>query len=71
MRDYTEFLAEILIDGPTLQNRIRELADEINKDYSDEDLLLICILRGALPFMVDLMRHITIPHAIDCMAVSS
>ncbi len=71
MRDYTEFLAEILIDGPTLQNRIRELADEINKDYSDEDLLLICILRGALPFMVDLMRHITIPHAIDCMAISS
>lgn len=71
MRDYREILAEILIDGPTLQNRIRELADEINKDYSDEDLLLICILRGALPFMVDLMRQITIPHAIDCMAISS
>jgi len=71
MRDYKEILSEILIDGPTLQNRIRELADEINKDYVDEDLLLICILRGALPFMVDLMRHLTIPHAIDCMAISS
>jgi hypoxanthine phosphoribosyltransferase len=71
MRDYKEFLAEILIDGPTLQNRVRELAEEINKDFEGEDLLLICILRGALPFMVDLMRQISIPHAIDCMAISS
>lgn len=71
MRDYKEILAEILIDGPILQNRIRELAAAINKDYAGEDLLLICILRGALPFMVDLMRHITVPHAIDCMAISS
>jgi hypoxanthine phosphoribosyltransferase len=71
MRDYKEFLAEILIDGPTLQNRVRELAEEINKDFEGEDLLLICIFRGALPFMVDLMRQISIPHAIDCMAISS
>jgi hypoxanthine phosphoribosyltransferase len=71
MRDYREFLAEILIDGPTLQERVRELGEEINKDFAGEDLLLICILRGALPFMVDLMRHITVPHAIDCMAISS
>ena len=71
MRDFKEFLAEVLIDGPTLQNRVRELGEQINKDYEGEDLLLICILRGALPFMVDLMRHITIPHAIDCMAISS
>jgi hypoxanthine phosphoribosyltransferase len=71
MRDYKEFLAEVLIDSPTLQNRVRELGEQINKDYEGEDLLLICILRGALPFMVDLMRHLTIPHAIDCMAISS
>jgi hypoxanthine phosphoribosyltransferase len=71
MRDYKEFLAEILIDGPTVQKRVRELAVEINRDFAGEDLLLICILRGALPFMVDLMRQITIPHAIDCMAISS
>jgi hypoxanthine phosphoribosyltransferase len=71
MRDYKEFLAEILIDGPTLQKRVRELGEEISRDYAGEDLLLICILRGALPFMVDLMRHITVPHSIDCMAISS
>jgi hypoxanthine phosphoribosyltransferase len=71
MRDYKEILAEILIDSPTLQKRVQELAEEINKDYANGDLLLICILRGALPFMVDLMRHISLPHAIDCMAISS
>ena len=71
MQDYKEILAEVLIESPVLQERIRELANEINKDYGGQDLLLICILRGALPFMVDLMRQITIPHAIDCMAISS
>jgi hypoxanthine phosphoribosyltransferase len=71
MRNYQEFLAEILIDGPALQKRIHELADEINRDFAGEDLMLICILRGALPFMVDLMRFITVPHSIDCMAISS
>jgi hypoxanthine phosphoribosyltransferase len=71
MRDYQEFLSEILIDGPALQKRVHELADEINRDYADEDLMLICILRGALPFMVDLMRFLKVPHAIDCMAISS
>jgi hypoxanthine phosphoribosyltransferase len=71
MQDYHEFLAEILIDESALQKRIRELADEINRDYHGEDLLLICILRGGIVFMVDLMRHITIPHAMDCMALTS
>ena len=71
MQDYHDILAEILIDEVTLQNRIAELAAQINQDYAGSDLLLICILRGALPFMVDLMRHITVPHAMDCMAISS
>jgi len=71
MQDYHEFLAEVLIDEDTLQKRVRELAAEINRDYRDEDLLLICILRGGIVFMVDLMRHITVPHAIDCMALTS
>ena len=71
MQDYHEFLAEILIDADSLQKRIGELAEEINRDYRDEDLLLICILRGGIVFMVDLMRQITVPHAIDCMALTS
>jgi hypoxanthine phosphoribosyltransferase len=71
MQDYHDILAEILIDEKTLQKRVKELADEINRDYAGEQVLLICILRGALPFLVDLMRHLTILNAIDCMAIAS
>jgi hypoxanthine phosphoribosyltransferase len=71
MQDYKEFLAEILIDEQTLQTRIKELAEEINRDYQGKDLLLICILRGGIVFLVDLMRHINVPHQLDFMAVSS
>ena len=72
MQDYHEFLSEVLIDEKTLQARISELAAEINRDYSGTDsLILICILRGGMVFLVDLMRQITIPHQIDFMAISS
>jgi hypoxanthine phosphoribosyltransferase len=71
MQSYQDILSEILIDQATLQARIEELGAEISRDYQGADLLLICILRGGLVFMVDLMRHITVPHQIDFMAVSS
>jgi hypoxanthine phosphoribosyltransferase len=71
MQDYHDILAEILIDEKTLQKRVKELADEINHDYAEKQILLICILRGALPFLVDLMRHVTVLNAIDCMAIAS
>ena len=71
MQDYHEFLQEILIDEATLQNRIAELGAQISQDYAGQDLLLICILRGGVLFLTDLMRQITIPHTIDFMAVSS
>jgi len=71
MQDYKDFVAEILIDEKTLQRRIKELGEEINRDYKGKDLLLICILRGGIVFLVDLMRQITIPHQVDFMAVSS
>jgi len=71
MQNYTDILAEILIDENALQARIRELGREISADYTDGNLLLICILRGGVPFLVDLSRHITSPHMMDFMAVSS
>ena len=71
MQDYRDILAEGLIDEATLQKRIKELADQINHDYEGEQILLICVLRGALPFLVDLMRNLTVLNSIDCMAVSS
>ena len=71
MQSYQELLAEILIDADKLQGRIKELGAQISADYPDGDLLLICILRGGVPFMVDLSRSITVPHKMDFMAVSS
>jgi hypoxanthine phosphoribosyltransferase len=71
MQDYKDFLAEILIDENTLQKRIGEMAQEINRDYAGKNLLLICILRGGIVFLVDLMRHITVPLQLDFMAVTS
>lgn len=71
MQDYKEFLAEILIDEAQLQRRIVELGAEISRDYAGKELHLVCILRGGVIFLADLMRQITLPHTIDFMAVSS
>ncbi|HCK65076.1 MAG TPA: hypoxanthine phosphoribosyltransferase [Anaerolineae bacterium] len=71
MQNYKDVLSEILIDEKSLQNRVKELGEQISADYKNQDLLLICILRGGVPFLVDLSRHITIPHMMDFMAVSS
>lgn len=73
MQHYQDFLAETLVDETSLQTRIKELGAEISRDYADSDdvLLLICILRGGVPFLVDLMKHITVPHMLDFMAISS
>lgn len=68
---YQDYLSEVLITAEDLQARIAELGAEISRDYQDADLLLVCILRGGVIFLADLIRGITIPHAIDFMAVSS
>ena len=71
MQNYKDVLSEILIDEKKLQARVKELGAQISADYNNDNLLLICILRGGVPFLVDLSRHITIPHMVDFMAVSS
>lgn len=72
IQTYQELLGEVLIDQEHLQKRVAELGAEISADYQGtEKLLLICILRGGVPFLVDLSRHITVPHMMDFMAVSS
>ncbi len=65
------YIAEILIPADTLQARIAELGAEISKDYAGQDLLLLSVLKGSVLFIADLMRQITVPHAIDFMATSS
>jgi hypoxanthine phosphoribosyltransferase len=71
MQDYHEFLDEIIIPEDLLQQRIAALGAEISRDYAGRKLHMICILRGGVLFLADLMRHITIPNSIDFMAVSS
>src|SRR4030067_621139 len=71
MQNYNEFLAEIIIPKEVLQQRIAELGAEISRDYTGKRLHLVCILRGGVLFLADLMRQISIPHTIDFMAVSS
>jgi hypoxanthine phosphoribosyltransferase len=71
IQDYREFLEEVLISEGRLQARVRELGAEISRDYDGQDLLLICVLRGGVIFLSDLMRAIRVPHQVDFMAVSS
>ena len=64
-------VAEILISAEQIQAKIRELGQRISRDYEGQDLLLVCVLKGAIAFLSDLMRQICVPHAIDFMAISS
>jgi hypoxanthine phosphoribosyltransferase len=64
-------VSDVLIGADELQARIRELAAEISRDYADRDLLLIGVLKGAVFFLGDLMRQLTVSSECDFMAISS
>jgi len=64
-------VSEVLIDEDRLRSRVVELGEEISADYAGRDLLLIGVLKGAVFFMADLMRKLTIPCEVDFMAISS
>lgn len=64
-------IKEVLLSEEVLQKRIRELGAEITKDYPDGDLMVICVLKGAVLFMSDLVKAIDCPLEMDFMAVSS
>ena len=62
---------EVLIDEDALRARVAELGAEISAHYDGRDLLLVGVLKGAVFFMADLMRHLTVPCEVDFMAISS
>lgn len=62
---------KVLISKEEIQAKVAELGAQISKDYAGKKLQLICVLKGAVVFLADLMRHITVPVEIDFMAVSS
>ncbi|WP_105616786.1 hypoxanthine phosphoribosyltransferase [Vallitalea okinawensis] len=62
---------DVLISQEELTARIKELGEQISKDYEGKELTLICVLKGGVMFMVDLAKEITVPLTMDFMAVSS
>src|ERR671914_956664 len=64
-------VGDILVQRDDLEHRVRELAEEISRDYAGRELLLIGVLKGAVFFLADLMRHLDVDCEVDFMAVSS
>jgi hypoxanthine phosphoribosyltransferase len=67
----TTDVGEILVQSDDLTHRVRELAAEVSRDYEGRDLFLVGVLKGAVFFLSDLMRHLEVPCEVDFMAVSS
>lgn len=64
-------ISRILISSDEIRREIKKLADRLNIEYKDKELLCICILRGAVVFFTDLIRLLDLPLTIDFMAISS
>jgi hypoxanthine phosphoribosyltransferase len=67
----TPRVGEVLVGSEDLQRRVSELAAEISRDYEGREPVLIGVLKGAVFFLADLMRQLTVPCELDFMAVSS
>ena len=64
-------IGEILVQPDELARRVRALGEEVSRDYAGRDLVMIGVLKGAVFFLSDLMREITVPVEVDFMAVAS
>ena len=64
-------IERVLLSEQQISDKVKEIGAAISKDFEGQDVLLVGILKGSVVFMADLMRAITIPLAIDFMAVSS
>jgi hypoxanthine phosphoribosyltransferase len=64
-------IGEVLVSAEALQRRVRDLGEQISRDYAGRPLLLVGVLKGAVFFLSDLMRYIDIPVEVDFMAVAS
>ena len=69
--DMRDDIQTVLVTEEQLRAKVAELGARISRDYAGKDLLLVSILKGAVVFMADLMRAVTIPCSIDFMVVSS
>ncbi len=71
MGSLADDIDQILIDEDTLQTKITELAATVSCDFAGQELLLVGVLKGAVMFMVDFARQLTLPVTLEFMAVSS
>jgi hypoxanthine phosphoribosyltransferase len=71
MAELTRGVSKVLIEDDAVAARVAELGAEVSEDYAGRDLLLVGVLKGAVFFMADLMRQLTIPCEVDFMAISS
>ena len=62
---------EVMISQEKIDERVRELAAQINRDYEGREIHIICVLKGGVFFAVELARYLTVPVTIDFMSVSS
>ena len=67
----TEKDLKVLFSEDDIQNAIKKLGEKINADYKDEELFLICVLKGAVMFMVDLAKHLKMPVDMEFIRLSS
>mgnify|MGYP002767676822 FL=1 len=67
----TEKDLKVLFSEAEIQNAIKKLGDKINNDYKGEDLFLVCVLKGAVMFMVDLAKHLKMPVDMEFIRLSS
>jgi len=70
-QDWRDCVGEVLISEQALRSRVADLGAQISKDYAGQDLLMVCVLKGGVMFLTDLMKQVSIPHSIDFMAISS
>lgn len=71
MKNMMKDIKSVLIDKERLDARVAELGRQITEDYQGRDVVLVGILKGAMPFLCDLMRAIDLPVTLDTMCVSS
>lgn len=71
MKPITEKDIKVLFTEEDIQTRIKELAKELNKEYAGEELYAICVLKGSVMFMIDFLKHITVPTRMEFIRLSS
>lgn len=66
-----EVLSEVIFSEAQVQERVKQLAEELNKDYNGKDLVVICVLKGAFMFFSDLVKHLTVRPRLDFVRIAS